>query len=642
MKKIDLLKFAFASMLLVQGTTAIAQPKMYNFNGNYYNDYVGARVIISAPTAIEGQLVYTISNDGVGTGDWGGQIPSTPMLNVPVVKTNPYDACGTLTNAGAVSGKIALIMRGTCEFGAKALTAQQAGAVAVIIVNNVPGGAVGMGVGAQGGSVTIPVIMISDLDGAKIDAQLSASVPVTISLSRWGNNKTHDLGIVNSGTTLWHSNTIPLSQMSGTVPAAYKRIDGAVVANFGTSAETGIKLKTTVTWTPTGGSATVVKEDSVNYPGTFNPGDSIIAPFIDNIYSLAQPTTTGKYDVTTTVTAANADDFPKDNTQTTTYYVTNNVFSKGVYDVTNGKPFSNISYAYASSSDFLWGPLYYIANGGYEILSLKFAMSVSGGGSLSGQQPVNILVWKWKDGTNSQPLDNVIQSGEVTIVGSASKTGFAIEDSSGDFFDVPVTNPDNANVKMVTEDNTYYWVTASMASGTFLACDGASNYYVRSWAMAKATTPQKDHYAPIFNGTYGAFGTGSTNVAFMFPFESKDDVDTARFSNQRKGIMPAIPIVLNTFKTGVSNVNPKAPISVEIFPNPATDLVNVSIALDAKANKVYYTIIDASGKRLVEEMHANVKTDKLTVSTSKLAAGNYFVIINADDKTTVKKFSVVK
>ncbi len=45
------------------------------------------------------------------------------------------DACEDLVNANEIAGKIAMIDRGTCEFGSKALRAQQAGAVAVIICN---------------------------------------------------------------------------------------------------------------------------------------------------------------------------------------------------------------------------------------------------------------------------------------------------------------------------------------------------------------------------------------------------------------------------------------------------------------------------------------------------------------------------
>ena len=46
------------------------------------------------------------------------------------------DACETLTNTGAVSGKIALVDRGTCSFVAKVKSCQAAGAKGVLVANN--------------------------------------------------------------------------------------------------------------------------------------------------------------------------------------------------------------------------------------------------------------------------------------------------------------------------------------------------------------------------------------------------------------------------------------------------------------------------------------------------------------------------
>ena len=64
-----------------------------------------------------------------------------------------------------MNGNIVVIMRGDCEFGFKVLAAENAGATAVIMINNVAGGPITMGAGANGGSVTIPSVMISDVDG---------------------------------------------------------------------------------------------------------------------------------------------------------------------------------------------------------------------------------------------------------------------------------------------------------------------------------------------------------------------------------------------------------------------------------------------------------------------------------------------
>jgi hypothetical protein len=91
------------------------------------------------------------------------------------VSTDPNDGCDNITNAGALNGKIAVIRRGECEFGFKSLAAQNAGAVAVIIVNNVAGATILMGGGVNGGSVTIPVFMVDNIDGEAIITELLAA-----------------------------------------------------------------------------------------------------------------------------------------------------------------------------------------------------------------------------------------------------------------------------------------------------------------------------------------------------------------------------------------------------------------------------------------------------------------------------------
>ncbi|NNE14947.1 MAG: hypothetical protein HKN51_08205, partial [Saprospiraceae bacterium] len=68
------------------------------------------------------------------------------------------DGCdGTITN---ISGKIAFVDRGNCEFGVKALASENAGAVATIICNNVTGEFF-PGVGTVGDQVSTPVAGMS-------------------------------------------------------------------------------------------------------------------------------------------------------------------------------------------------------------------------------------------------------------------------------------------------------------------------------------------------------------------------------------------------------------------------------------------------------------------------------------------------
>ena len=83
----------------------------------------------------------------------------------------PNEGCEALVDF--TPGNVALLRRGGCEFGVKAFNAEQAGAVATIIVNtdqcsDFPADdkcVINLGAGALGGLVTTPVIMLAQADG---------------------------------------------------------------------------------------------------------------------------------------------------------------------------------------------------------------------------------------------------------------------------------------------------------------------------------------------------------------------------------------------------------------------------------------------------------------------------------------------
>lgn len=120
----------------------------------------------------------------LGRASFGAAIDETGVTgNVVLVNDGTgttSDGCEPLINGGAISGNIALIDRGTCAFTLKALAAQNAGAIAVIIANNVAGPANELG--GSDPSVVIPVVSVSQSDGNLIKAELGGGVNVTLAL----------------------------------------------------------------------------------------------------------------------------------------------------------------------------------------------------------------------------------------------------------------------------------------------------------------------------------------------------------------------------------------------------------------------------------------------------------------------------
>lgn len=121
-------------------------------------------VRVVAPQSAEGELVYS----SAFSSGWGAPVGATSITALAVLVDDGTASadlgCNALVNTADLQGKIAVAIRGSCTFSQKALNAQNAGAAALVIINNTAGVQT-MGGGTLGGEVNIPVIMISQQDG---------------------------------------------------------------------------------------------------------------------------------------------------------------------------------------------------------------------------------------------------------------------------------------------------------------------------------------------------------------------------------------------------------------------------------------------------------------------------------------------
>ncbi len=146
-------------------------PRMQMF---VWTGVLDAFTTVVTPGSIAGD--YSSSSAGFGP-------PLTVMgLNADVEEVD--DGTGTTSDGceslvGFTPGNIALIDRGTCEFGVKVLNAENAGAPGVIMVNDRPG-ILSMGAGAVGNMVTIPSLMVTQTDGEIIRSELEGIVNATL------------------------------------------------------------------------------------------------------------------------------------------------------------------------------------------------------------------------------------------------------------------------------------------------------------------------------------------------------------------------------------------------------------------------------------------------------------------------------
>ena len=136
------------------------------------------------PAEVEVNSPYSATYTG-GTAGFGTPLNETGVtgdlqtVDDGTAPTN--DACEAMP-AGSLAGKIAFLDRGTCEFGTKMLNAQNAGAIAAVLVNIQSDEPVGMAPGADGAAVTIPSVSIGKGNGNEIKSSIDAGNTVNVTL----------------------------------------------------------------------------------------------------------------------------------------------------------------------------------------------------------------------------------------------------------------------------------------------------------------------------------------------------------------------------------------------------------------------------------------------------------------------------
>lgn len=140
---------------------------------------------INAPEIIAG--TYTAGRALYG--------PQDQNITGQLALTDPVDACISITNPNDISGKIAVIDRGSCQFDEKTREAEDNGAIGVIICNNQPGAGV-ISMSGDDTTITIPSMMLSYENCEDIKVHIPQGVTVDINMSGINTDSDLDNGII--------------------------------------------------------------------------------------------------------------------------------------------------------------------------------------------------------------------------------------------------------------------------------------------------------------------------------------------------------------------------------------------------------------------------------------------------------------
>lgn len=175
---------------------------------------------------------------------YGPLLPNAGLGGLAAVvndgSANPGEGCGTLLNAAQVLGRIAVVKRGSCGFELKTKNAEQAGAVAVLILNNraeTPGDPLPVA-GGFDYTIRIPTATVAYQTGLDLLAQLVGSPNVTVNVEpipgsnllgiQTGFTRMHAPAQISQASSISHFTSDtggPLLMQAEISPSLFDRID---------------------------------------------------------------------------------------------------------------------------------------------------------------------------------------------------------------------------------------------------------------------------------------------------------------------------------------------------------------------------------------------------------------------------------
>ena len=531
---------------------------------------------VEAPAGIAGSYDFTYT-DG-----WAADMndPANSVLDTVAVAGPDSLACTPIAD---LSGKIALIYRGTCEFGAKALEAENAGAIACIIVNNVPGAPIAMGAGANGGSVTIPTVMISQADGALIREQIENGEDVVAFIGNKTGYYMDDIGFQSTDVLRINGNAIPsLIAATGT---DFQADLGVLLTNYGQNDQTGMTVTATVEF----GGSDIYSETSASYD--LVSGDSVWIDFpVLNEATYAA----GEYTLTYTVNYSATDEYPTDNTNVTVF----NINEDQVYSLARVdgdlNPVSDGGIRPSDNND-TYSSCIVFRNPNASRLGIEgmtFNASTATDGSLEGLQ-VQTTAYAWNDefvDINDATMDDL---DEIAL---GQEFFFETDDQ-----DIPTYIPFEEPV-VLEDDQRYLFCVTVYNTTVFLGYDNSTKY---------ARNEDND-------------------LQPLYPVESDGTYSLGGFTG---GGVPAISVKM--FDADDLTVNENV-VEAASYPNPAKDVITVKV--NANGNAVL-KVTDLAG-RTVATQDVSIVNGQFTTNVNGFNAGTYVFNLSYANGTS-SQFNVV-
>lgn len=500
-------------------------------------------------------------------------------------------ACAGATNASSLAGKIAVVYRGSCSFGAKVENAEAAGAIACVIINNAPGSPIAMAGGTEGAGVSIPAIMISDVDGATLMAEM-LNGPVTVFIGNKLGYFANDLGLKISQILRPKYSSIPSAL--ATNGSEYQVDLEAYGFNYGSADQGNVKLQAVITlngaevYNETSSASTIVSGDSALFTlPSFSP-----ASWTEGYYSL-------EYEVLGDI----VDDYDSDNMLESDFVISDSKLAYAKFDQATMLPsglsgLRPIEAGGAAIPHFSSCITFKDANASrIAPKSISFASSKSttaSDPSLVGEEML-IQVYTWDDvfaDLNDPGFTNPISSYAEIMLGDYEYTA----DLQGDMVTATFANND---------------IVALQDNQRYLFCVNTFNPEVYFGHDAK-----RDY---TYNRLY--------YVQPMFPIEA----NPGNFNPNGFGPETVTGVTVSFIDASQVNLNnEKLAIKMNAYPSPASDILNV----DFKSNEVNKVeLVNMMGQTVVSQNVSN-NAETAAMNVAGVENGVYIVKVHLTNNMT--------
>lgn len=334
------------------------------------------------------------------------------------------------------------------------------------------------------------------------------------------------------------------------------------------------------------------------------------------------------YTATYTVSADDADFDPTNNSQSFNFIITDSIFAKE-----DGVGIGGATSTGTTGLDWTLATTYFVRNEEDPINSnIKYECSSVLVGLDNLQDNVggfiSIYLYEWEDVNKDGIAQSDERNGSVggNIIGNFTYEIPAGTDEATDLL-VSLENfaGDDAEDPIQLKANTTYVLAAGAIS--------AGNSIIQF-------TGNNDLGAG-YNAT--EFLTDSISVGRISALSAANSGDGG-ISSDLDGFnfVPRLRMHVNPyFEVSVNNPLDEAN-KVNIYPNPATEVVNMELDLVENLNNAVVRIVDLNARNVMEAVYDNLSSQTLTYSVANLAAGTYFLKIQSDKGYITKKFTVAK